>query len=228
MPAGRVIRTDPAQGTASAQGTAVTLVVSTGPPTSAVPDVGGATEAEARQTLTGAGFQVALDPQCENPHGQRRARNRGRAEPGRRRSGRAGFDRDPHPVLPLAPWHDRASCSAGHDRRPVRIDSGWNCTPSTSCSRWRSPMMVPSSVSAVTSRTSGSAVAVDDQRVVAGGLDRVGQARRRCRRPECRIIDVLPCMISPARTTCPPYTWPMHWCPRQTPSTGRPARRRCG
>src|SRR4029450_1007309 len=33
--------------------------------------------------------------------------------------------------------------------------------------------------------------------------------------------DVLPCMISGARTTSPPYTWPRHWCPRHTPSTGR-------
>ena len=58
----------------------------------------------------------------------------------------------------------------------VRIDSGWNCTPSTSSSRWRRPMIVPSSVSAVISSTSGTDVAVDDQRVVAGGLERVGQA----------------------------------------------------
>ena len=38
----------------------------------------------------------------------------------------------------------------------VRIDSGWNCTPSTSSSRWRSPMTMPSSVSAVISSTSGT------------------------------------------------------------------------
>ena len=38
----------------------------------------------------------------------------------------------------------------------VSTDSGWNCTPSTSCSRWRSPMIVPSSVSAVISSTSGN------------------------------------------------------------------------
>src|SRR5207342_2994901 len=42
----------------------------------------------------------------------------------------------------------------------VRIDSGWNCTPSTGCSRWRRPMISsnePSSLSvhAVTSRLSG-------------------------------------------------------------------------
>ena len=33
--------------------------------------------------------------------------------------------------------------------------SGWNCTPSMGRSRWRSPMMVPSSSQAVTSRLSG-------------------------------------------------------------------------
>src|SRR3546814_8040487 len=43
----------------------------------------------------------------------------------------------------------------------VRVDSGWNCTPSTGCSRWRRPMISstePSSFSvhAVTSRQPGS------------------------------------------------------------------------
>ena len=57
----------------------------------------------------------------------------------------------------------------------MRIDSGWNCTPSTACSRWRRPITTPSSVSAVTSRPAGTD-AVDHQRVVAGGLERVGQA----------------------------------------------------
>ena len=32
--------------------------------------------------------------------------------------------------------------------------------------------------------------------------------------------DVFPCTISPAPPTVPPYTSPMHWCPRHTPSTG--------
>ena len=38
----------------------------------------------------------------------------------------------------------------------VRIDSGWNCTPSTGRSRWRSPITSPSSDSAVISSTSGT------------------------------------------------------------------------
>ncbi|SVC36747.1 uncharacterized protein METZ01_LOCUS289601, partial [marine metagenome] len=31
---------------------------------------------------------------------------------------------------------------------------------------------------------------------------------------------VFPCIISPAAPTVPPYVWPMHWCPRQTPRVG--------
>jgi eukaryotic-like serine/threonine-protein kinase len=72
VPDGQVIRSDPPQGTSAAQGTRVTLVVSSGPPpppTTAVPDVRGSTEAGARQTLNGAGFQVAIAPQCEQPQG---------------------------------------------------------------------------------------------------------------------------------------------------------------
>jgi serine/threonine-protein kinase len=47
----------------------VTLVVSSGPPTVAVPNVGDLTEQEARQALTGAGFEVAIDPECQQPQG---------------------------------------------------------------------------------------------------------------------------------------------------------------
>ena len=32
----------------------------------------------------------------------------------------------------------------------VKIDSGWNCTPSTACSLWRTPIITPRSVQAVT------------------------------------------------------------------------------
>lgn len=38
----------------------------------------------------------------------------------------------------------------------VRMDSGWNCTPSTSISRWRRPMISPSSVQALISSTAGN------------------------------------------------------------------------
>ena len=62
---------------------------------------------------------------------------------------------------------------------------------------------------------------VDDQAVVPRRLERARAGRRTRPCPSWRISDVLPCMISPARTTSPPYTWPMHWWPRHTPSTGR-------
>src|SRR6202030_3651144 len=38
----------------------------------------------------------------------------------------------------------------------VRTDSGWNCTPSSLWRRWRTPMMMPSSVSAVIANSRGS------------------------------------------------------------------------
>ena len=37
----------------------------------------------------------------------------------------------------------------------VSTDSGWNCTPSMGRLRWRTPMMIPSAVDAVTSSTWG-------------------------------------------------------------------------
>ena len=90
---------------------------------------------------------------------------------------------------------ERPTGSAGGGRHPVeeglqhrwpptvRIDSGWNCTPSTSCSRWRRPITRPSSVSAVISSSGGHRGPVDDERVVAGGLERLGQAGEHARRP---------------------------------------------
>ena len=38
----------------------------------------------------------------------------------------------------------------------VRNDSGWNCTPSTGSVLWRTAMISPSAVLAVTSRQSGT------------------------------------------------------------------------
>src|SRR5581483_2025835 len=45
----------------------------------------------------------------------------------------------------------RIVCPSG-----VRIDSGWNCTPSTASSRCRTPMITPLSLRALTSSTSGT------------------------------------------------------------------------
>ena len=40
--------------------------------------------------------------------------------------------------------------------------------------------------------------------------------------PVCSTTDVLPCISSGAPTTVAPYTWPMAWWPRHTPSSGVP------
>jgi hypothetical protein len=72
------------------------------------------------------------------------------------------------------------SCLSGNFQQfvagSVRIDSGWNCTPSTFSSRWRTPMISPSSVQAVTSRQAGRVSRSDRQRVVAHHGQRIGQA----------------------------------------------------
>ena len=59
-------------------------------------------------------------------------------------------------ILPLRAYPTRSKkfCSRGFPMG-VRIDSGWNWTPSTGYSLWRKPMINPSSVQAVTSRQSG-------------------------------------------------------------------------
>ena len=59
---------------------------------------------------------------------------------------------------------------------PVRIDSGWNCTPCTGHVRWRRPMIV-----AVLARPRADLELVrqpllrDDERVIARGDERLGQ-----------------------------------------------------
>lgn len=59
VPAGRILRSEPAAGTQLAIPSTVRLVVSSGPPLAEVPDVIGIGEAEARARLQGAGFRVA-------------------------------------------------------------------------------------------------------------------------------------------------------------------------
>jgi serine/threonine-protein kinase len=63
VPEGRVIRSDPAQGTSAPQGASVTLIVSSGPPTEAVPNVVGQKQNQAENQLRQAGFEVTA--QCE-------------------------------------------------------------------------------------------------------------------------------------------------------------------
>lgn len=67
MPAGNVITTDPAPGTPVRPGDTVTIVVSTGPGMARVPNVIGQTEADARATVTGAGFEVSVVREPSSP-----------------------------------------------------------------------------------------------------------------------------------------------------------------
>jgi eukaryotic-like serine/threonine-protein kinase len=61
--AGQVTQTDPAAGSSEPVGTKIDLWVSTGPPKVTVPSVTGDTEAQAKSTLTTAGFTVNPVPQ---------------------------------------------------------------------------------------------------------------------------------------------------------------------
>ena len=58
VPAGRVISQSPTAGTQVTQGSAVTLVVSSGPPQVAVPNVVGLTQAAATSAITGANLTL--------------------------------------------------------------------------------------------------------------------------------------------------------------------------
>ena len=44
----------------------------------------------------------------------------------------------------------------------VSTDSGWNCTPSSGSSRWRTAITSPSAAVAETSNTSGTVVAASE------------------------------------------------------------------
>ena len=199
IPVGRVISTDPPAGTKVARDTTVTMTISAGTPVTTVPDVTGLSQsaasgpADERRPSDGSAVR---EPVARRPTHRRRDH----AEPAggcesRRRLGR---HRDHRPAgrWRWRWWRDVDPSGWRHDLDLVRAaayltcarkfasswcplavstDSGWNCTPSIACSRWRSPMIVPSSVSAVISSTAGSVVAVDDERVVARRLERIGQ-----------------------------------------------------
>lgn len=60
VPSGEVTRTDPPAGQAVAQGSTVTLYVSTGPAETAVPNLSGQTRSQASAALTNAGFKAAF------------------------------------------------------------------------------------------------------------------------------------------------------------------------
>lgn len=63
VPQGQVIRTNPPANTEVDKGSTVTIIVSSGPAQVEVPDVLDMTEADARQTLEGAGFVVVVEAQ---------------------------------------------------------------------------------------------------------------------------------------------------------------------
>jgi serine/threonine-protein kinase len=67
VPAGRVIRTDPAANTLLRQGETVVIYVSSGPATADVPNVVGQSEGSARATITNAGFSVSVVYQVSSP-----------------------------------------------------------------------------------------------------------------------------------------------------------------
>jgi hypothetical protein len=64
---GRVISQNPTGGTSVTTGSAVSLVVSTGPGTAAVPNVVGMTQAAAQSAITGAGFTVGAITNANSP-----------------------------------------------------------------------------------------------------------------------------------------------------------------
>ena len=68
---------------------------------------------------------------------------------------------------------------------------------------------MPSSfVRAATSMSLGHVVARNDERMVATGLERFGDAVEHTL-PSCTTVDVFPCIGMFARQTVPPYTMPI-------------------
>jgi serine/threonine-protein kinase len=63
QPAGVVVSQVPSGSSTAAKGSTVNLSVSNGPQTTPLPDVSGQTEADAKATLTAAGFKVKVTPQ---------------------------------------------------------------------------------------------------------------------------------------------------------------------
>ena len=118
----------------------------------------------------------------------------------------------------------RGSSRPARRRARERIDSGWNCTPSSGQRRGaRTPITTPLAlVGAVTSRHVGQ---LDrGQRVVAHRRRRPAAARRRRPSPSCCTAATSPWAGS-TRSTVPPYAVTRPCMPRQTPSTGTvPAR----
>ena len=155
VPVGRVTRTDPPAGTMVPRDSVVKMFISAGSPITTMPDVVGLTESAASDRLTNAG--LIMDVQFVNlssddsrvgivitqdPGG----RSEGRRRPHRHRRGRPGdrwreLDDVPerrrkHDGLVPAGYLTWLRKFANSWCPPtVSTDSGWNCTPSTACSR---------------------------------------------------------------------------------------------
>ena len=125
-------------------------------------------------------------------------------------------------------------CGAPHRRRrrstsqlassrwppSVSTDSGWNCTPSSGRSRWRSAMITPPAVRPVTSSSSGRVSVAHRQRVVAGRRER---RRQPGEHPGAVVVDLAGLAVQQlGRPLDDGAVAPtaIAWCPRQTPSIG--------
>ena len=136
-----------------------------------------------------------------------------------------GVARSPRLASRAAPTPTgRGSSRAAPCPRRSGSTRGGTARPRPAASRWRTPMISPSSVQAVTSRSAGRA-RLDHQRVVAGRLERGRRAPRTRRAPSWWIARGLAVhraarRARPGRRTPAPIAW---W-PRQTPRIGiRPA-----
>jgi serine/threonine-protein kinase len=72
VPSGSVIGTEPGPGTPAPRGSVVTIIVSTGPDETEVPDVVDESQAQATETLTDAGFDVQVVQVPSSPQSQGR------------------------------------------------------------------------------------------------------------------------------------------------------------
>ena len=154
-PVGAVVRTDPPAGTMVPRDSVVTMFISAGSPITTVPDVVGLTQSAASDRLTNAGLimDVAVRQPVERrpahrdrDHAGPGGRSEGRRRPHRHRRGRPGDRWREHDDVPerrgsttiLFPpiyltWLRKFANSWCPPT--VSTDSGWNCTPSTACSR---------------------------------------------------------------------------------------------
>ncbi len=181
--AGTSIRTDPAAGTLADKGSDIVLYVSSGPAKVKVPPLLGTTEAQATAKLTDLGLVPDVSYQSvpfgDASDGRVLAQTPSQGvevdanSTVKLKVAKAlpppSTTTAPTTTLPPTttrrpsrrPFPDRSPQAARRRKlrsrscpAPVRMLSGWNCTPSIGRSRWRTPITIPSHV-AVTSRHDG-------------------------------------------------------------------------